>query len=136
MKWKEWAMFVIALSLSYIWVDNIGYHFKKGTNNKIIIWRILRRRPIIWKWYIPFCAILRSVQSLNYRNWRSSGMWICVWPWGICCRITRFIRSVLITWFTMESSQNEKIYNRFTTHFAYMLAWRFLIVCYTAFYDM
>ena len=45
-------------------------------------------------------------------------------------------RSVLITWFTMESSQNEKIYNRFTTHFAYMLAWRFLIVCYTAFYDM
>lgn len=114
-------MFVIALSLSYIWVDNIGYHFKKGTNNKIIIWRILRRRPIIWKWYIPFCAILRSVQSLNYRNWRSSGMWICVWPWVICCRITRFIRSVLITWFTMGSSQNEKIYNRFITHFAYIL---------------
>nr|DAL33156.1 MAG TPA_asm: hypothetical protein [Bacteriophage sp.] len=36
----------------------------------------------------------------------------------------------------MESSQNEKIYNRFTTHFAYMLAWRFLIICYTAFYGM
>ena len=52
------------------------------------------------------------------------------------CRITRFIRSVLITWFTMESSQNEKRYNRFTTHFAYMLAWCFLIVCYTAFYSM
>ena len=136
LKWNEWPIFVIALSLSYIWVDNIGYHFKKGTNNKIIIWRILRRRPIIWKWYIPFCAILRSVQSLNCRNWRSSGMWICVWPWGICCRITRFIRSVLITWFTMESSQNEKRYNRFTTHFAYMLAWCFLIVCYTAFYSM
>ena len=33
-------MFVIALSLSYIWVDNIGYHFKKGTNNKIITSRI------------------------------------------------------------------------------------------------
>ena len=28
----------------------------------------------------------------------------------------------------MESSQNEKIYNRFTTHFAYMLAWCFLFV--------
>ena len=56
-------MFVIALSLSYIWVDNIGYHFKKGTNNKIIIWRILRRRPIIWKWYIPFCAILRITET-------------------------------------------------------------------------
>ena len=37
--------------------------------------------------------------------------------------------------------QNNQIYqkridNMVTTHFAYMLAWCFLIVCYTAFYSM
>ena len=94
---------------------------EKATNNMKMVYSILCN--------LKKCTIFELQK-------RSSGMWICVWPWGICCRITRFIRSVLITWFTMESSQNEKRYNRFTTHFAYMLAWCFLIVCYTAFYSM
>ena len=39
-------------------------------------------------------------------------------------------------WFVLFSYLPMFIYNRFTTHFAYMLAWCFLIVCYIAFYGM
>lgn len=97
-------------------------NIEKATNNMKMVYSILCN--------LKKCTIFELQKLTKF------SCWICVWPWGICCRITRFIRSVLITWFTMESSQNEKIYNRFTTHFAYMLAWCFLIVCYTAFYGM
>ena len=97
-------------------------NIEKATNNMKMVYSILCN--------LKKCTIFELQKLTKFRDVD------CVWPWGICCRITRFIRSVLITWFTMESSQNEKIYNRFTTHFAYMLAWRFLIICYTAFYGM
>ena len=97
-------------------------NIEKATNNMKMVYSILCN--------LKKCTIFELQKLTKFRD-----VDLCL-PWGICCRITRFIRSVLITWFTMESSQNEKIYNRFTTHFAYMLAWCFLIVCYIAFYGM
>ncbi len=97
-------------------------NIEKATNNMKMVYSILCN--------LKKCTIFELQKLTKFRD-----VDLCL-ALGYCCRITRFIRSVLITWFTMESSQNEKIYNRFTTHFAYMLAWCFLIVCYIAFYGM
>ena len=95
---------------------------EKATNNMKMVYSILCN--------LKKCTIFELQKLTKFRD-----VDLCL-ALGYLLQNNQIYQKRIDNMVTMESSQNEKRYNRFTTHFAYMLAWCFLIVCYTAFYSM
>mgnify|MGYP000591588785 FL=1 len=97
-------------------------NIEKATNNMKMVYSILCN--------LKKCTIFELQKLTKFRD-----VDLCL-ALGYLLQNNQIYQKRIDNMVTMESSQNEKIYNRFTTHFAYMLAWCFLIVCYIAFYGM